>query len=281
MLDIVKDAFYDVLKLIPFLFLAFLILEYIEHKMSKKNREYLVNNKKIGPIIGGIMGAFPQCGFSAMATKLFSSRVITLGTLIAVYLSTSDEMLPLLISNGTNVLIILKIIGIKVLIGILCGFLIDLIYRKKENYQKNIHDMCEHDDCHCEKGLLKSSIHHTLNITFYLLLITLIINFIIYHVGEENISNFLMQKNALSYFLASLVGLIPNCASSVIITELYINGMISVGSMFSGLLTGSGVGLLILFRTNKNIKENLLVLSIVYLIGVLCGFLIDLLGVVI
>ena len=281
MLDIVKDAFYDVLKLIPFLFLAFLILEYIEHKMSKKNREYLVNNKKIGPIIGGIMGAFPQCGFSAMATKLFSSRVITLGTLIAVYLSTSDEMLPLLISNGTNVLIILNIIGIKVLIGILCGFLIDLIYRKKENYQKNIHDMCEHDDCHCEKGLLKSSIHHTLNITFYLLLITLIINFIIYHVGEENISNFLMQKNALSYFLASLVGLIPNCASSVIITELYINGMISVGSMFSGLLTGSGVGLLILFRTNKNIKENLLVLSIVYLIGVLCGFLIDLLGVVI
>ncbi len=280
-LDVILDAFIDVLKLIPFLFIAFLILEYIEHKMSKKNSAYLINNRKIGPVVGGLLGAFPQCGFSAMATKFFSSRVITLGTLIAVYLSTSDEMLPLLISNGVNIIVILKIVGIKLIIGIIFGFLIDLIYHKKENFQKHIHDMCMHDDCHCEKGLLKSSIHHTLQIAFYLLIITLFINILIYFVGEDNISNFLLQKNILSYFLASLVGLIPNCASSVIITELYLNQMISIGSMFSGLLTGCGVGVLILFKTNKHIKENIAILLIIYMIGVICGGLIDLLGVTI
>ena len=281
MLDLLLDALIDILKLIPFLFIAFLILEYIEHKMSKRNSEYLINNKKIGPIIGGILGAFPQCGFSAMATKLFSSRVITLGTLIAVYLSTSDEMLPIMISNGENILTILKIIGIKVIIGIIIGFIIDFIYKKKDNYKNNIHEECLHDNCHCEDGILKSSIHHTLNISIYLLLITIAINVIIYFIGEESLSNFLLQKNIFSYFLSSLVGLIPNCASSVIITELYLNNLISIGLLFSGLLTGCGIGLLVLFKTNKNIKENLLILFIIYIVGVLMGYLIDLIGVII
>ena len=139
MFDVIKDALIDVLKLVPFLFVAFLILEYIEHKLSKKNEKILVNNHKFGPIIGGVMGAFPQCGFSAMATKLFSSRVITLGTLIAVYLSTSDEMLPILISKGVNVIVILKIIGLKVIIGIILGFIIDLLYHRKDNHNEHIH----------------------------------------------------------------------------------------------------------------------------------------------
>ena len=281
MIDVIKDAFLDVLKLIPFLFIAFLILEYIEHKMSKKNMHYLVNNRKLGPIIGGIMGAFPQCGFSAMATKLFSSRVITLGTLIAIYLSTSDEMLPILISNGTNAMIILKIIGMKVIIGVFFGFIIDLIYRKKENYVKEIHALCEEDHCHCEKGIFNSSIHHTLNIVIYLFLITLLINIVIYYVGEDKISSILSSNSSIIYFLSSLVGLIPNCASSVIITEVYLSNMISFGVLLSGLLTGSGVGLLILFRTNKNIKENIVILILLYFIGVLCGFLIDKIGVII
>lgn len=281
MLDIIKDAIIDILKIIPFLFITFIFLEYVEHKTSKNNSKYLINNKKIGPIIGGILGAFPQCGFSAMATKLFSSHVISLGTLIAVYLSTSDEMLPILLSSGTNIYVILKIIGIKLVIGIIFGFIIDLFYRKKVNNQPSFHDECLHEKCHCEKGILKSSIHHTLNITLYLFLTTLVINFLIYFIGEENISLFLANKNILSYFLSSLVGLIPNCASSIIITELYLNELISIGSMFSGLLTGCGVGLLILFRTNKNLKENIIILITIYFIGVLCGTLIDLIGVVI
>ena len=163
MLDVLKDSLFDLLKLVPFLFIAFLFLEYIEHKVSKKNEKILVNNKKYGPIVGGVLGAFPQCGFSAMATKLFSSRVITLGTLIAVYLSTSDEMLPIMISNGVNIITILKIIGIKVLIGIVMGFMIDLVYKKKQE-KHHIHDDCLNEHCHCEKGIFKSSLHHTINI---------------------------------------------------------------------------------------------------------------------
>ncbi len=281
MLEVIKDAVIDVLKIIPFLFLAFCLLEYIEHKMNKKNSQYLINNGKIGPIVGGVLGSFPQCGFSAMATRLFSSHVITMGTLIAVYLSTSDEMLPILISKGTNIIIILKIIGIKIIIGIIFGFIIDLFYHKKENYHNHIHDECIHDHCHCEEGILKSSLHHTLSITLYLFLITLFLNFLIYYIGEDAISSFLANKSVLGYFLTSLVGLIPNCASSVVITELYLSELISLGSLFSGLLTGCGVGLLILFRTNKNLKENISILILIYFIGVICGALIDLIGVII
>ena len=280
--EVILDGVIDVLKLIPFLFIAFLILEYIEHKMSKKNKDILTKNKKVGPLVGSLLGAFPQCGFSSLATNLFSSRVITLGTLIAVYLSTSDEMLPLMIANKINVLTIVEIIGIKFVIGLTFGYLIDLIYRKNHKEEKidsHIHDMCHEHDCHCEEGLLKSSIIHTLKITLYIFIATIIIGSLIYFIGEDSIKNILKHGNILTYFLSSLIGLIPNCASSVIVTELYLNNMISLGTLLSGTLTGAGVGLLILFKENKNIKENLIIVSIIYFIGVLIGFLIDLMGV--
>ena len=280
MLDVLLDSLIDVLKLIPFLFVAFLVLEYIEHKMSKKNEKLLVNNKKIGPIVGGVLGAFPQCGFSAMATKLFSSRVITLGTLIAVYLSTSDEMLPIMISNGVSIVIILKIIGIKVVIGIILGLLIDLFYNKQEDHKHSIHEECVHDHCHCEEGIFKSSIQHTISITIYLLITILVLNTIIYFVGEDNIRNFLLNNKG-TYFISSLIGLVPNCASSVIMTEIYLSGMISFGSLLSGLLTGAGVGLLVLFKTNKKLKENILIIILLYSIGIVLGYLIDLIGIVV
>ena len=277
MLDVLKDSLLDLLKIIPFLFVAFLILEYIEHKMSKKNEKILVNNKKIGPIVGGVLGAFPQCGFSAMATKLFSSRVITLGTLIAVYLSTSDEMLPIMISNGVSIITILKIIGIKVLIGILMGFIIDLVYKRKQE-KHTIHDDCLEEHCHCEKGIFKSSLHHTLNITIYLLITILLLNTIIYYVGEDAIEHFLLNNKGI-YFISSLIGLIPNCASSVVMTEIYTEGLCSFGFLISGLLTGAGVGLLLLFKTNKNLKENLVIICLLYFIGVVFGYLADLIGI--
>lgn len=281
--EVVFDGLIDVLKLIPFLFIAFLILEYIEHKMSKKNKDILSKNKKVGPLVGSLLGAFPQCGFSSLATNLFSSRVITLGTLIAIYLSTSDEMLPLMIAEKINVLTIIKIIGTKFIIGLIFGYLIDLIYRKKfkseEKIDSHIHDMCHDHDCHCEEGILKSSLIHTLKITLYIFIATILISSLIYFIGEDSIKNILKHGNILTYFLSSLIGLIPNCASSVIITELYLNNMISLGTLLSGTLTGAGVGLLILFKENKNIKENLIIVSIIYFIGVLIGFLIDLIGV--
>ena len=279
MLDVILDSLIDVLKLLPFLLIAFFILEYIEHKMSKKNEKILTNNKKYGPILGGILGAFPQCGFSAMATKLFSSRVITLGTLIAVYLSTSDEMLPILLSNGTKITTILKIIGIKVVLGIIIGFIIDLFYQKKNDHKDSIHKECLEEHCHCEDGIIKSSIRHAISITIYLLITILILNFIVYFVGEDNIKEFMLNNRA--YYISSLIGLIPNCASSVIMTELYLTDMISFGSLISGLLTGAGVGLLILFRTNKNMKENIMIIILLYVIGVIFGYLIDLIGIVV
>ena len=276
MLDVIKDGLFDTLKILPYLLITFILLEFIEHKLSHKNKEMLSKNKKYGPFIGSILGALPQCGFSSMASELFSSRVITIGTIVAVYLSTSDEMLPIMLSENVNILLLLKIIGFKVIIGMIIGVIIDLIIKNKEE-SNHMHDLCEEEHCKCEKdGIILSSIKHTLKIGLFILIANLLINIIIFKVGEDNISKILLNKNIFTYFLASLVGLIPNCASSVIMTELYLSKLITTGTLLSGLLTGSGIGILILFKTNKDLKENLLILSIIYFTGIIIGMLVDL-----
>ena len=276
MLEVIQDGVLDTLKILPYLLVTFIILELIEHKLSHKNKEILSNNKKYGPFIGSILGALPQCGFSSMASELFSSRVITIGTLVAVYLSTSDEMLPIMISEKVDILLLLKIIGFKIIIGMIVGLIIDLIIKKKEEHN-HIHEKCVEDKCSCEKdGIIISSIKHTIKIGLFILIVNLLLNVLIEKVGEHNISNILLNKNIFTYFLASLIGLIPNCASSVIMTELYLSKLITIGTLLSGLLTGSGIGILILFRTNKNIKENLFILSIIYFTGVIVGIIVDL-----
>ena len=280
---ILHHTLIDTIKLIPFLLIAFLILEFIEHKMSSKSKNILVNNQAYGPIIGSLLGAFPQCGFSVMATNLFNGRVITIGTLVAIYLSTSDEMLPILISNGTSFQVIVSIILMKIVIGLLSGLVIDFILKKKYKVgevNEEIHEMCHDDNCHCEDGIVKSALKHTVSIILFIFIANFLINLVIHYIGEDKISDFMLQKNYFSYFLSSLIGLIPNCASSVIITELYLNEMISLGNMMSGVLTGSGLGILVLFRTNKNLKESLLILALIYFIGAFSGLIIDLLGVV-
>ena len=276
MKDVLIDALIDSLKLIPYLLITFLILEFIEHKFSNKNEKILSNNKKYGPLIGGFLGALPQCGFSTMASNLFSKKVITIGTLIAVFLSTSDEMLPIMISEHVNIIVLIRIIGFKVLVGIIVGLIIDIIYKHSKFKTEEIHQMCEHDHCSCEHdGIIISSIKHTLKIYIFILLVNIIINIAIFEIGEDSLRNLLMHKNVFTYFVASLLGLIPNCASSVIITELYLSNFITIGTLLSGLLTGSGLGILILFKTNKNIKENLLILSIIYFVGVIIGIIVD------
>ena len=277
--ECLMDGLMDTIKLLPYLLITFVLLELLEHKLSKKNQKILTKNKKYGPILGGVLGALPQCGFSAMASNLFSNRVITVGTLVAIFLSTSDEMLPIMLSEQVDFGLMAKIVGSKILIGIIVGFIVDLILRKKEKNKEEIHidEMCEHDNCHCkEEGVILSSIKHTLKIGLFVLVANLAINLIIYYIGEDNLKNLLLNKNILTYFLASLIGLIPNCASSVIMTELYLSNLITIGTLMSGLLTGSGLGILLLFRTNKNIKENLSILGIVYGVGVVVGILIDL-----
>ncbi len=210
-----------------------------------------------------------------MASGLFSSGVITMGTLIAVFLSTSDEMLPIMLSEKVDVTLILKIVGFKVIVGMIVGFLIDFFY-KKEKEKERIHDLCEQDHCHCEDGIFISAMKHTLKTGLFILIANLLLNIVIGQIGEEHLEEFLLQKNMITYFSASLVGLIPNCASSVVLTQLYLSGLLSIGNLLAGLLTGSGVGLLLLLKNNQNKKENAMILGIVYFVGVFVGILVDL-----
>ena len=269
MLEIIEETLIDSIKILPFLFITYLIMEYIEHKMGNKSKNAIKKSGKFGPIIGGILGAFPQCGFSVSATNLYAGRVITLGTLIAVYLSTSDEMLPIFISEAVSPIVILKIIGIKIIIGIISGIIIDLIInlfkKNKQKEENEIEHICEEEHCHCdEKGILKSAIYHTLNIFIFIIIITFLINIVVYFVGEETIAGWILNKPILGPVISSLIGLIPNCAASVIITNLYLENVISLGSMIAGLLTGAGVGLAVLFKTNTKIKEDIGIILLVY-----------------
>lgn len=285
MLEIIEDTIIDAIKLLPFLFITYLIMEYIEHKMGEKSKKAIKKSGKYGPIIGSILGIFPQCGFSVSATNLYAGRVITLGTLIAVYLSTSDEMLPIFISEAVRPIVILKILGIKLIIGLIAGIIIDIAIKllntnKETKQQDEIAHICEEEHCHCDKnGILKSSIKHTLNIFLFIIIITFIINIVVNTVGEEHIASWLLNKPIIGPIISSLIGLIPNCAASVIITNMYLQNVISLGSMISGLLTGAGVGLAVLFKTNDKLKENIRIIILLYSIGVISGILIDLIGI--
>ena len=281
-IDILKDTSIDAIKILPFLFITYLIMEYIEHKMSEKSKQTIKKSGKWGPLLGSAVGVIPQCGFSASATNLYAARVISLGTLIAVYLSTSDEMIPIFISESVPVLTLVKILAIKFVIGIIFGFVIDFVLRKKSNFEEQkIEDLCEHDHCHCEeKGILKSATKHTISILIYIFMITLVINIVVELVGEESISAFVGNHAILGPAISSLIGLIPNCAASVIITNLYIQNIINGASLIAGLLTGAGVGLIVLFKMNKNIKENIGIVGLLYVIGVFSGIILQLIGIV-
>lgn len=273
--DIFLDALIDTLKLIPFLLLAYLLMEYIEHKMSDRAVSVIHRAGKLGPVLGGALGIVPQCGFSAAMSNLYAGGVITRGTLLAVFLATSDEMLPILISESVPAPLILKILSVKLAAAVIVGFAVDL-FRKKDN-TGHIHDLCESEQCHCEHGIFLSALKHTLQITLFIFVVNLILTGVFELYGTEKLSMFILNKPVIGELLAGLVGLIPNCAASVVITELYLQGGMSVGAMLSGLLTGSGIGLLVLFRTNRNQHDNLKTLVILYLSGVILGFLAGLL----
>lgn len=281
MWDAILDSLIDTVKLIPFLLITYIIMEFIEHKTSHKTKDAIKKSGHFGPLIGGILGVVPQCGFSAAASSLYSARIITLGTLIAVFLSTSDEMLPILISEAVDVRIILSILRIKLVIAVIVGFIIDLFFRKKfetSEDEPEIKDLCEHEHCHCEHGIFKSALKHTINITLYIFIISLVLNIIIYFIGENNLAHILNSTPIIGPIIASLVGLIPNCASSVIITQLYLSKVLNFATMIAGLLVNTGVGLLILFRTNKDLKENIKITVLLFAIGVIFGIIFDLIG---
>ena len=282
MLDIILDTLSDSIKLLPFLFLTYLAMEYLEHKTGGKMQNTIRKSGRWGPVIGGILGAFPQCGFSAAASNLYAGRIITLGTLLSIYLSTSDEMLPVLISENVGLGMIINVLGVKILIGMAAGLIIDAAVRylfRKEKEGLQIEHLCEQHHCHCEEGILKSALHHTIEIFLYLLLISFVLNILIDVIGEDFLAGLILNRPVIGELAAGLIGMIPNCAASVVITQLYLKGILRAGAMMSGLLSGAGVGILVLLRVNDKRKENARIIVLLYVIGVLAGLFIELLGV--
>ena len=283
MTEIIIDSVIDSIKLLPFLFLTYLFMEWLEHKTGSAARSTIRTAGKLGPVWGGLLGVIPQCGFSAAASSLFTGRVITVGTLIAVYLSTSDEMFPIMISNAVPAATIIKILACKAAIGIISGFVVEYVYThvlKKQEKEMDIHEICEEERCNCEHGLLSSALTHTLHVFVYIFLISLALNIIIGLVGEETLAGLFTGAPIVGELIAALVGLIPNCASSVVITQLYLEHIIGVGAMMAGLLVNAGVGILILFRLNHDRKQNFRIIGLLYGLGVFWGIIIELTGIV-
>ncbi len=276
--EVLLHALIDTLRLLPFLFLTYILMEFIEHKASGKVMSFMHKAGGFGPLVGGALGAAPQCGFSASASNLYTGGIVTLGTLIAVFLSTSDEMIPILISGNIPVGTVAAIVAYKMAVGVLCGFAVDLVLRliHREGREINIDELCENDECHCEKGILHSAIHHTVTISLFVLVATVAINAAVFFVGEDTLSSLFGFSPFLGYLFASLIGLIPNCASSVILATLCTEGIISVGTMMSGLFSGAGVGLLVLFKVNKHMRENVTIVLLLVVFACVFGPLGDL-----
>lgn len=270
MLDAILDGVIDTVKIVPFLFISFFIIEILEHKFNSNKK--LEKAGKFGPLFGSLLGIVPQCGIASIATNLYVTGIISVGTLISVFLSTSDEMIPILLSENVSLKFIFIVLAIKFLVGVASGFVIDLFYQKKNTED---YSLCEEEHCHCEEHIFISALKHTVNISLFILVVNILLNLIFSYGLEDLLSNLLLSDSIFSPFITSLIGLIPNCASSIIITKLYLVSSISFGSLIAGLLANSGIALIILAKTNKNKKENLVIILLTYLIGVLVGIILN------
>ena len=357
-----EHAFIDTLKLVPFLFVTYLAMEALEHYASSKSIAAVRRAGIAGPVIGALLGVVPQCGFSAAAATLYSARVITLGTLFAVFLSTSDEMLPIMIAAQAPAGFIAEVLAIKALCGLIAGFAIDAVLRLRHHAVEamRIRDLCERDHCGCddesdapsvlfdacqkreesaanciddwgaeysngeERGaelayasderherdhahgqnrghdhsrdhvhahnsshghahgfgaIAKSSLVHTLQVTLFIFLVSLALEIVIDGVGEDALASFISANSNFSVVVSAIVGFIPNCAASVVLTELYLEGALSTGAMLAGLLVSAGVGLLVLFRANRPMHENFLIAAGLVACGVVFGFIVGVFGI--
>ncbi len=275
----------DLLPVIPFLYLCYLFLEFLERRVvNGAVAAERLRNTRLGPLAGGLLGVLPQCGFSAAAAGLYAGRIVSLGTLLAVFLSTSDEMLPVLLAGGADPLFVFLTVFLKACVAILCGFLIDLLIRRRHTAEGassfDAAALCQHSGCHCEsRSIFLAAVYHALRVFLFLFLVSLGLNLFILFVGEDRLGALLPDIPVLGNLIAALVGLIPNCAASVVLTELYLRSAISYGALFSGLLPGAGIGLLVLLRVNRHPKENLLILLLLVGIGTAVGVLFDSIGV--
>ncbi len=280
MLEILWETLLESIKLLPFLFFAYLLIEYVEHKQSDKLQSALASAGKFGFLGGAILGSLPQCCFSVAASNFYAGRVITTGTLVSVFIATSDEALPILLAHPEHFSSTAWLLGVKIVVAMLAGLLTDLLFTKKRSIKgEHIHEeICAH--CQCERhGIWYAALRHTVTIFSFLFLVSAVLHFIIHEIGAESLSAIFQNTVPFHPIIAVVIGLIPNCAPSVILTELYINGTLSFGAAVAGLCAASGVGLLVLFRVNRNLKENLCVLSIISFVGIALGYLMQLFGI--
>ena len=286
-MNVLSEALLDTIKdtatLAPFLFLTYLAMEWLEGRTEEQSVALLSRMGKTGPAIGAAIGLIPQCGFSAAAAGLYSGGLISLGTMLSVFLSTSDEMLPIFISSAVNPASIAKIMLAKFIIACLSGYFVDAaikMFRLRLGEKKHIHDLCEQDHCGCEEdgSIVRSAAIHTGKTLVFIFIASFIISLAVGYAGKDSVAAVLSGAPVAGTFLMGLVGLIPNCAASVIVAELYIEGMITSGQMLAGLLVGAGVGILVLIRNNKRVSENVKIIALLYGIGVFWGLLIDFIG---
>lgn len=274
-IGVIKEALTDTLKTVPVLFLAYLLMELLEHKAGEKTTRFLTRVGKLGPVIGGALGIVPQCGFSSAAAGFFAAGIISPGTLLAVFIATSDEMLPILISEKANAGFIFSVLGIKFVSAVIFGFAADLIFSKRKP-SDDIHHLCEQEHCSCEHNLLLSVIKHTLKISALIFLVSAILGAVIDFGGDRIISGVLLKTPVVGELIAGLVGMIPSCSVSVLLTKLCLGGLVSPGAMIAGLSVNAGVALPVLLRLNRDGKENFKILAVLYVCGILTGLIANL-----
>lgn len=316
--DVLVDSIHDTLELIPFLFVTYLAMETLEHTAAGKAERIIARADKSGPVVGALLGALPQCGFSAMAGTLYAARVVSAGTLVAVILSTSDEMIPVFVAHEQPVGRLLAIMGTKVAIGLVVGLLVDVVLRalhRAGDGHAHIAELCQAAHCDCDEiegeepdgpgedasaaadahghsnshshgrgervwHIVRSALIHTAEVTFFIFLVTLAFGLVIELAGTDAIAHALGVHPLRATLLAALIGLIPNCGASVAITELYLAGSLGAGPMMAGLLVSGGMGLLVLFRTNRDMRQNVAITAFIYVVGVVCGLVVSGLGII-
>lgn len=268
-------SFKEALFMTPVLFLAYLLMEWLEHHEGSHLSGVLYRSKRVGPLFGSLLGLIPQCGFSGAIAGMFAAGTVTTGTLIAVILTTSDEMLPIMLPNVVSgeisVWILLFILAFKFILGIIVGFAVDLILRKQHKEQEeHIHEFCEQEHCSCSDGVLKSAIKHTIKVLLIIYTVSVVLHLLIGFIPEDAL-NVVLNFPIVSELTAALIGLIPSCAVSVIFTELYTEGALGMGPLLCGLLTNGGVGLLVLYRVNRSFKSNFFITLTIFLVGLVAG----------
>jgi len=274
MLHALEHAFEDSIELIPILLITYIFMEWLEHKAKDRTLGMVRVSGKLGPIFGGLFGIIPQCGFSGAAASFYAAHSITLGTLIAIFMATSDEMLPILISSSIEPAKIAQILAVKCIFGIACGYLVDLCYHRHPKIEANhIHDFCEQEHCDCEQGIFKSAIKHTIQIVLLIFVVSALLNLFFEYAEDSAYAALFWQHPVWGHVISGLIGLIPNCSASVLITNLYVQGLMSASVMMTGLFVNAGVGLLVLYRVNHHWKENVAITCVLYVLGIVSGAL--------